>query len=786
MQPGPLSPPAEGHAVPNVNRTTEVEPCNHNDPVVALFGRKPLSSTLLPLFVDIPSIDIVLPTLLLAIKNAKNMPSAPPASWQSGTLDAWNGHLQYLTGVLADAVRSPTPINLFNAVVQFCCAPGLVLAPLLIKRKRDGGPRDSGPIQAALRKIKQGQERKAFKLLCSNGVANVDEKVVEVLRDMHPKLDVPLVLPQISTAQVQVEYGPVFDRLFRDAADSSIARDVYGWAPSLFYHIRGVTGGFLHELANFIVLLTNRPLSFPQATSKILAAGYLTPLHKLPAFEQRDREMLQLPPKIRPINSGTLLAKVSLGAMLASPAAEAAVARTQPYQLSLGTKRGVEKLAHTCRAAYHKSYLIGRNDFANDFNSLSRQKMLDAQSTLFPEGSALMRFFYGDSSPVYLIDENDEMIEMSSEQGSRQGCAAGCLGFCLTTVKIMQRLQSKYEEYQFRAVVDDIIPLVPPPISRTFDEWQRTYIRYAQFLVDLKQFAQEEAGLCLNVEKGGILLPEDAPEPTDAVKAIFPEGFEFQRDRIGGAPIGTMLFVQKYVSTRVAEAIGKINQKVLLGKASARAAHRLLTSCATKLLTFLASTVPPNLCAPSLLHYDNALQAAFLKVIGFEPESCSRQRYDRALLHMALPAPNGRNLFKVHDFAAVSWFSSVAHCLSDPLLYKLRHGLDIYAQPAFECLQAALGGNDSQHWTRIAHVFPTDADGLLNGDLYSPLSPTHTKFTRIVLRALVDFRLSYYRFLTGPAMVDELAYTSADLVQVAARTEVFFFFFFFFQNSKFC
>ena len=182
----------------------------------------------------------------------------------------------------------------------------------------------------------------------------------------------------------------------------------------------------------------------------------------------------------------------------------------------------------------------------------------------------------------------------------------------------MQRLQSKYKEYEFRAIVDDIIPLIPPPLSQTFDDWQQVYARYAQFLVDLKQVALEEAGLCLNIEKCGLLLPECAPMPTDAVKALFPDRFDFQTEgfRIG-APIGTTLFMQKYVSMKVAEAIGKVNQVKLLGKESARAAHRLLISCATKLLTFLASTVPPNVCGPSLLNYDTAL---FLEILGFEPD----------------------------------------------------------------------------------------------------------------------------------------------------------------------
>ena len=79
--------------------------------------------------------------------------------------------------------------------------------------------------------------------------------------------------------------------------------------------------------------------------------GALTPLHKLDAQERKSREERLLPPKLRPINSGSLLAKVVLSAVLASPAGARAAERVAPFQLSLGVSRGVEKLIHVCRAA---------------------------------------------------------------------------------------------------------------------------------------------------------------------------------------------------------------------------------------------------------------------------------------------------------------------------------------------------------------------------------------------------------------------------------------------------
>lgn len=83
----------------------------------------------------------------------------------------------------------------------------------------------------------------------------------------------------------------------------------------------------------------------------------------------------------------------------------------------MGVSRGAEKLIHICRAAYENKWLVGKNDFANGFNSMSRQKMLDAHCSLFPEGTTVFNFFYGTDSPVFLFDANNDIITLQSSEG---------------------------------------------------------------------------------------------------------------------------------------------------------------------------------------------------------------------------------------------------------------------------------------------------------------------------------------------------------------------------------
>ena len=182
---------------------------------------------------------------------------------------------------------------------------------------------------------------------------------------------------------------------------------------------------------NFCCFLTDNSSLFPSVCALLLSGGALTPLHKLSTDERKFREDTFLPPKLRPINSGNLIAKTVLSAVISSPAGQRAAERVAPFQLSLGVSRGVDKLVHICRATHESKWLVGKNDYENAFNTLSRQKMLDNHSTLFPESTDIFNFFYGVDSPVFVVGDDMDVTVLISEQGSRQGCCAGTDGFCL-------------------------------------------------------------------------------------------------------------------------------------------------------------------------------------------------------------------------------------------------------------------------------------------------------------------------------------------------------------------
>ena len=203
----------------------------------------------------------------------------------------------------------------------------------------------------------------------------------------------------------------------------------------------------------------------PSLSLLLLTSGLITPLNKLSLAEQKEAKECGAAPKVRPINSGTLFSKVILSSVLSTPEGKQAASSTLPQQLALGTSRGTEKLIHICRAAHGRKYLIGKNDFQNGFNSISRQAMLNSHAKCFREAVDVFNAFYGYKAPVYVLDSNGELTILSSEQGSRQGCSAGTESFCITLDPLLKRLQISYPEFEFKAFVDDFFPLVPPPPS---------------------------------------------------------------------------------------------------------------------------------------------------------------------------------------------------------------------------------------------------------------------------------------------------------------------------------
>jgi len=251
---------------------------------------------------------------------------------------------------------------------------------------------------------------------------------------------------------------------------------------------------------------------------------------------------------------------------------------------------------------------------------------------------------------------------------------------------------------------------------------------------------------------------------------MFPADFTFQNQgfRIAGSPVGTDAFMREFVDTKLMQCLSKLQAISSLGTRSARATHRLLTTCGTKLLNFLAATVPPHITEDAFRKYDQHVDAAFFKALSPSID-CSEERRKRAELKICLPAPWGCGLFRTSDQGKVAYLSSVAGCLSDPVLFRLRPALARYVNPAWSTLVAALGGVHSRSWPEVSEVLPSTADAFLDGSMYSPDNDYKIKLSKVVLKVLSQKRVAEFQSLTAPDKIGT-SLTKGDVLRSHAQT----------------
>ena len=112
-----------------------------------------------------------------------------------------------------------------------------------------------------------------------------------------------------------------------------------------------------------------------------------------------------------------------------------------PRQLGYGVKKGAEAAVHAARLYLrnlHPNNALLKLDFRNAFNSIRRDKMLEAVQRLAP---CLISFVYSAYSSPSSLFWGDKIIK--SSEGVQQGDPLGPLLFCLTIHRLCSQLKSE-------------------------------------------------------------------------------------------------------------------------------------------------------------------------------------------------------------------------------------------------------------------------------------------------------------------------------------------------------
>ena len=113
-----------------------------------------------------------------------------------------------------------------------------------------------------------------------------------------------------------------------------------------------------------------------------------------------------------------------------------------PRQLGYGVSQGAEAAVHAARfylrnIGSNKVHVLLKLDFTNAFNSIRRDKMLEAVQRLAPSIYPFVHSVYSSPSLFW----SDKIIQ--SSEGVQQGDPLGPLLFCLTIQHVCSLLKSE-------------------------------------------------------------------------------------------------------------------------------------------------------------------------------------------------------------------------------------------------------------------------------------------------------------------------------------------------------
>ena len=142
---------------------------------------------------------------------------------------------------------------------------------------------------------------------------------------------------------------------------------------------------------------------------------------------------------IRPIAVGSTLRR--LVAKTAAKCVQKTAARMAPTQLGFGVKQGTEAAVHAARRFLQDvqpGQALLKLDFANAFNAISRDVILQTVHDELPELFPFIRTCYNSASHLCFGD-----FLISSDEGAQQGDPLGPLVFCAASLKLAKSLKSE-------------------------------------------------------------------------------------------------------------------------------------------------------------------------------------------------------------------------------------------------------------------------------------------------------------------------------------------------------
>jgi hypothetical protein len=582
----------------------------------------------------------------------------------------------------------------------------------------------------AIRLVKSGRRKLASKVLNGHGVAPRSQAVADVLAKMHPNYHLPPLPPDPSLPSSFILNPKACKKKLHRDANNFKGCDVYGWSSNslkcLINRLPEETEDHLAPFYDLISILGQTHL-IPDSVPFILGAGFLTGMHKQEASVNIELMKQGKPPRIRPINSSSELMKSVGSVAVSSNSAKKAMKRLKnQFQ---GIPHGMDILAHSLTGAYKSRVVISKEDSGNAYNSISRNSIIGGVRQLWRAGAPLYHKYYGVKTPIFFLYTDDQGQEclsvMFSHEGVKQGDPLASLGFaCGVEEFLYGPLRRKYSEVISLAASDDLNNIFSCPISNDQDEWEIFYDKLAEFIMDFDKLAKE-VNLHRVIEKGQILIPDDAPLPINSTRS---NGIALNVTKQGiiacGCPIGSPKFITDYIDTKidiVKQRAASINR---LCQADPQIYLAMLTQGVNAGLDYLMRVVSYKYFDRRLYEFDDFTFSCLLNMLNIEENQLDISRTRRGKLLARLPNYLcGVGLISANKKAPAAYITSLMSSVGNPNFDKYKQELIPDADIAYKKLCTFVKCSHISHKHPLSSALPRKSHSILDNSFAPTLSP---------------------------------------------------------------
>ena len=433
---------------------------------------------------------------------------------------------------------------------------------------------DPAVARAVVNAVSEGALSKAAKLLRSRAVPS---DTVDELRKLHPSRETP-VSPVPQSLETPLEFEV-----------SEVKRACRSFPPGSTGGPSGLRPCHLSEM-----LKSDDDDTLAQTLADFISdfnSGRL-PVEARPWFcGARLIGLAKEPTGVRPIAIGEALRRLAAKCLIARCQDEV-VGRLLPLQMGVGVENAAEIISHAVQAwaesaRFDESLILV--DFANAYNSLDRQKMLEAISAEAPAFTAYANFCYGAPTPL-----RGRNFLLWSEEGTQQGDCCGPIFFSVTLQQLIRECCPPSAEAWSRWFLDD---------GTLCGQTRAIEAMFEKLVQESPEF-----GLKVNLDK----CKQWGPTPSQTAKipcVPWSDGV-----KVLGVPVGFPSFVEDHSQKVLSKLQVCLDRLKLLG--CSFSAFHILRSClsACKVM-FLLRTLPHDQALSLATETQSRMRAALNDVL---------------------------------------------------------------------------------------------------------------------------------------------------------------------------